>query len=483
MTDLSRLAYVDLETTGARPTRDRITEIGILLVDDGVVTEQWSSLVNPGLAIPTQIQHLTGINNEMVRDAPGFPALAEELLSLLEDRVFVAHNVRFDYGFLRNEFQRLGCDIRYPVLCTVKLSRQLEPQHKRHNLDSLITRHHLHMQSRHRALDDARVLPELVNSLARTHGWPALESAMMKQLRRSSLPPHLDEDRIDQIPRTPGVYLFYGEEEVLLYVGKGVDLRSRILSHFSDDHRNDREQRIAQQVRHIDWIETAGELGALFREAALIKQRQPIHNRQLRASRSLFSIGWNSESTRPPQVIDHDQADLLQRDNLFGLFKSRRQALKTLRQLVEDHQLCHKLTGLEQGKGACFARQLHKCRGACVGEESELQHRLRLMEALTPLKIKGWPYTGAIGILEHNPDSGLSEIHLLEQWRHLGSVTDEAALNEFAAETNPMPMDRDIYRILLRFLSKAPEVIELPASFSKASEQSPAEPLQYQLDL
>ena len=481
MPELRRLAYVDLETTGARPTRDRITEIGILLVDDGVVSGEWSSLVNPGVPIPTQIQHLTGISNQMVADAPEFPALAESLLSLLEGRVFVAHNVRFDYGFLRNEFRRLGCDIRYPALCTVKLSRQLEPQHKRHNLDSLIARHGLHMDSRHRALDDARVLPELVASLTRSHGWPAVESAMLKQLRRSSLPPHLDLERIDQIPRAPGVYLFYGGEDALLYVGKSVDLRSRILSHFSDDHRNDREMRIAQQVRRIDWIETAGELGALFREADLIKQRQPIHNRQLRYSRSLFCIDWASESARPPRIIDSKQAGLQQRDNLFGLFKSRSQALKTLRQLAEEHELCHKLTGLERGKGACFARQLHKCRGACVGEESELQHRLRLMQALSPLKIKDWPYPGPIGIREHHPDSGLTEIHLIDQWRHLGSVSDEEELQGFSGE-DAIPMDRDIYRILLRFLGKNPEVIELPASFSLTREEPAVEPLQYQLD-
>ena len=480
MTDLSRLAYVDLETTGARPTRDRVTEIGIVLVNEGVICDEWSSLVNPGTGIPPQIQQLTGISNEMVRDAPDFPELAEKLLALLDDRVFIAHNVRFDYGFLRNEFRRLGYDIRYPALCTVKLSRQLEPQHKRHNLDSLIRRHRLHMQSRHRALDDARVLPELVACLTRSHGWPAVESAMFKQLRRTSLPSHLDADSIDQIPRAPGVYLFYGEEEALLYVGKSVDLRSRVLSHFAGDHSNDREMRLAQQVRHIDWIETAGELGALFREASLIKQRQPTHNRQLRACRSLFTIGWQSESAKPPRVVDYEQTDLSQRDSLFGLFKNRSQALKTLRQLADEHELCLKLAGLERGKGACFAHQLHKCRGACVGEESELQHRMRMLEALTPLKIKGWPYPGPIGIREHNPDSGLTEIHLLDRWRHLGSVTEETALGEFMAETSPM--DRDIYRILLRFLSENPEVIELPAGFTEATEEPPVEPLQYQLD-
>ena len=481
MTDLSRLAYVDLETTGARPTRDRITEIGIVLVDNDHICDEWTSLVNPGTGIPLQIQQLTGISNEMVRDAPDFPALAETLLTLLEDRIFIAHNVRFDYGFLRNEFRRIGCDIRYPALCTVKLSRQLEPQHKRHNLDSLISRHRLHMQSRHRALDDARVLPELVACLTRNHGWQAVESAMHKQLRRTSLPSYLETDRIDQIPRAPGVYLFYGDEDALLYVGKSVDLRSRILSHFSDDHRNDREMRLAQQVRHIDWIETAGELGALFREATLIKTRQPIHNRQLRASRSLFTIDWQSESSKPPRVIDYVQTDLSQRDNLFGLFKNRSQALKTLRQLADEHELCLKLTGLERGTGACFARQLHKCHGACIGEETELQHRVRLMEALAPLKIKGWPYPGPIGIREHNPVSGLTEIHLLDHWRHLGSVSDETALSEFIAE--PTPMDRDIYRILLRFLSKDPEIIELPTGLTTTIDEIPAEPLQYQLEL
>src|SRR5450759_799089 len=131
------LAFVDLETTGGTATQDRITEIAIVTFD-GNVSASWSQLVNPETWIPSHIEHLTGISNAMVADAPRFDEIANEVLERLDGHLFVAHNARFDYGFLKNEFKRVGIDFRSPVLCTVKLSRKLYPEHQRHNLDSLI---------------------------------------------------------------------------------------------------------------------------------------------------------------------------------------------------------------------------------------------------------------------------------------------------------------------------------------------------------
>jgi len=481
MPHLRRLAYVDLETTGGRPTQDRITEIGIVLVDDGEIAGTWSSLVNPGISIPAPIQVLTGISNQMVRDAPSFASLAHEILGMLEGRLFIAHNVRFDHGFLRNEFQRIGINLQLPTVCTVRLSRALNPQFKRHNLDSLIQRHALSVENRHRALGDAQVLPLLVARLSRQHGQAAVEAAILKQLKRTRLPPHIDAGTIDEIPRSPGVYLFFGEENALLYVGKSVDLRSRVLSHFSSDHRHDKEMRISQQIRRIEWIETAGELGALLREAELIKQRKPIHNRRQRESKGLYALYWESRHSAPPKIIDYNSANGAVSACCYGLFKHRTQAKKILRNLAEEHELCLKILGLEQGKGACFAYQLKRCRGTCVGEESEAKHQLRLMEALAPLKINSWPYAGCIAIREYNPDSDMTEIHLLDQWRHLGSVSHADELADFMPN-GPGHMDMDIYRILLRFLKQQPEIIELPQRLLAAWEQ-PAVPIQYLLDL
>ena len=158
------LAFVDLETTGTTAATDAITEIGIVRIEcdpDGVaaprVTE-WSTLVNPGVPIPPEIQALTGITNAMVRDAPPFARVADEVAARTADALFVAHNARFDYGFLKHAFARQQRAFSARVLCTVRLSRRLFPDEPRHNLDSVIARHGLAIDGRHRALGDARVL-------------------------------------------------------------------------------------------------------------------------------------------------------------------------------------------------------------------------------------------------------------------------------------------------------------------------------------
>ena len=170
------LAIVDLETTGAHPAWDRVTEIAVLEVAHGEVVSEWSTLVNPGTSIPPAIQALTGITNAMVADAPAFEDFAAGLYERLEGRVFVAHNVRFDYGFLRHAFERAGLRFQVRTLCTVKLSRRLYPEHARHNLDSLIDRHHLQCESRHRALGDARAVWQFLRVAAEERGAEQLES-------------------------------------------------------------------------------------------------------------------------------------------------------------------------------------------------------------------------------------------------------------------------------------------------------------------
>jgi DNA polymerase-3 subunit epsilon len=286
------LAFVDLETTGATATADRITEIGIIEVDaDGV--REWSRLVNPGTPISGFIQNLTGISNAMVADAPPFADVADEVLARLDGRLFIAHNARFDYGFLKNEFKRAGHEFRATVLCTVKLSRKLFPQHARHNLDSLIERHDLSVSSRHRALGDAQLIHQFWNRLQTAVAPETLAAAVKALTARPSLPAGLDPAAIDDLPDGPGVYLFYGENDLPLYVGKSKELKKRVLAHFAADHAAAREMNLAQQVRRIECIETGGEIGALLKEAALVKALQPIHNRSLRRNDELVSGNWS----------------------------------------------------------------------------------------------------------------------------------------------------------------------------------------------
>ena len=253
------LVFLDLETTGATAHVDRITEIGLVEVDRGNYVGEWSSLVNPQRRIPPPIQALTGINDAMVADAPTFEQLAPSLYRRLADKVLVAHNARFDYGFLRNEFRRLGYDYAPKVLCTVKLSRRLFPHERRHNLDSLIERHNLSCETRHRALADARVLWDFTQHIHHELDSDAIRSVVEDLLRAPAMPAGLAPDAMRGLPDTPGVYIFYGENDTVLYVGKSVNLRTRVMSHFSGDHTTSKDMHISRDIRRLEWVETAGD--------------------------------------------------------------------------------------------------------------------------------------------------------------------------------------------------------------------------------
>ena len=448
------VVFVDLETTGANAAWDRVTEVGIVEVDHGRLVGEWSTLVNPEASIPPAIQALTGITNAMVATAPTFAELAADLMERLEGRLFVAHNARFDYNFLREEFRRLGRRYAAPVVCTVKLSRKLYPGHRRHNLDSLIERHALACADRHRALGDARVLWEFVQRVYAEKDPALIEAAIAGQLKAPSLPAGLNATLLDELPEGPGVYVFYGAGGVPLYVGKSVSLRSRVMAHFAGDHRLSKDLKISQQVEHVEWIETAGELGALMQEARLVKELNPVLNRQLKAQRELCA--WRFDPAAPaakPELIYARETDFAATPHVYGLFRSRTDAVKALRAIAEQQKLCPIVLGLERGKGPCFSHQIKRCRGACCGKEPLPAHALRLAAALTPLKIRAWPYRGRVGVREQNANGERAELHVLDRWCYLGTLRADWELFDAAALRAEAAFDLDTYKILTRFLT------------------------------
>ena len=467
------VVFLDLETTGATATHDRITEVGLVEVENGKFIREWSTLVNPGMSIPPMIQSLTGISNDMVRDAPRFEEIAREVWEAVDGRVMIAHNARFDFGFLKNEFRRLGKNFSPPLLCTVKLSRKLFPQHARHNLDTLIGRHGIVCDARHRALGDARVLWQLAQQWRSDPGEAAVIAATAKLLKTATVPVGLPDTVFDTIPEGPGVYLFYGERDVPLYVGKSISLRARVMSHFSGDHRVNKDMRIAAEVKRVDWIETAGELGALIEEARLVKKLSPVHNRQLRRANELCAWQWDTrQHDVAPQLVSARDLAGDGFEHLYGLFRNRRTAIEALREIAASHELCLQLLGLEKGGGPCFAHQIKRCRGACTSKETPAAHALRLAAALAGLRVRAWPFTGRIAIRETTADGERSELHVLDQWCHLGTVKSEAELHELQ-EAAPRPLfDHDTYKILNRYLlggKKRPEIIPLTPSAAPAA--------------
>lgn len=452
---LPSYVVLDLETTGGNAVNDRITEIAAVRIDNGVETARWSTLVNPGVRIPPFIQSLTGITDAMVEEAPTFAQVAKPLLELLDGAVFVAHNVRFDHGFVLNELARLDVALKVKTLCTVRLSRRLYPQHKGHGLDAILQRHGLQTQARHRAMGDVEVVLAWLDVAARELGTEALQREAQALLQGSAaLPPQL-ETPVSDIPDTPGVYLFYGESSIPLYVGKSVSMRTRVMSHFQASSKVAREMRILQEIRRIEWRETAGELGALLLESRLVKELQPIHNRLLRREKQLTAWKLHDDPTARPllQLVRLDEVNAADMGQLYGAYRSKRQALDALRSLCETYQLCPIALGLESGKGACFASQIGRCKGVCGGREVPALHRVRLQMALAEHRLQAWPHAGRMGIREHHPLTGRTDIHIFDQWCHVATVHDEDALHEAVASRQPLAFDLDTYRLLLKRLT------------------------------
>jgi DNA polymerase-3 subunit epsilon len=451
---LPSYVLLDLETTGGNAVHDRITEIAAVRFEDGVEVARWSTLVNPGVRVSHFIERLTGISNAMVADAPRFSEVADQLLTLLDGAVLVAHNVRFDHGFLLNELARMDVTLRSKTLCTVRLSRLLYPQFKSHGLDAIMQRHGLQSSARHRAMGDVDVMQQWLQLAQTELGADCLQRHAQSLLQGSaSLPPQLDTNVAD-IPDRPGVYTFYGEGQLPLYIGKSVKMRSRIMSHFQATGRNPREMRIAQEIRRIEWVQTAGEIGALLLEARLVKALLPVYNRQLRRESSLCAWRLETNPNSRPLLTLARGAEFSpeQFASMYGPYRSKSQAQQHLRELAETHGLCLQAMGLESGKGRCFAHQIDRCQGVCCGQETPERHHLRLQVALTSYKLQVWPFAGKVGLREHCAQTGRTDIHLFDQWCHLATVhTDEELQDALQSRQNvPIAFDLDTYRLALK---------------------------------
>jgi len=473
-----KLAIVDIETTGGSPKYHRVIEVAVLLVDDGVLVDRWQNLIQPGVNIPPKINQLTGICDTDLQAAPAFEQVAEELLGLLDDRVFVAHNARFDQGFIKAEFKRCGLQFKPRVLCSVKLSRHLFPQFTRHSLNHIIRRFSYSVDNRHRAMDDAVVVWRFFQSISQIHEAEEIASACDLIFKAPSLPVLLDAEEVNNLPRSPGVYYFYDANGKLLYIGKSVNIKERVKSHFSQTYLRGRQFRLYSSVARVEYELTPSDFGAQIRESQQIKQLHPDYNLRLKKSRYLYFYTTYPNKEGYLQVgIERIAATLPDTNQHYGLFRSQKQAQTQLSKLADNFFLCLKLIGLEKSsnkKQSCFRTQLKKCFGACCGQEQPEIYNERLKAALKSYQIMQWPWPDAILIRETSTtDRDFSRYHLVNQWRYLGQILTEQDLEENGyryadnnqagfeksdANTNPGQdiddkfFDLDIYYILVRFL-------------------------------
>lgn len=446
-------AFLDLETTGGSAATDRITEIGIQFWRAGECVGQWQTLVNPQTRISPFIEQLTGISNAMVANAPLFADIADELEQRLDGVVFVAHNARFDYGFVKGEFRRLGRMFLAKVLCTVKLSRRLYPEFQRHNMDALIERHGLQQVQRHRAMGDVAAMLGFFEHALAQQGEETLETAIVELLQRPSIPSHLPLDTLQDLPRGPGVYRFYGENDALLYVGKSTNIAQRVASHFSGDHNSTRGVRISESLRRVDWTETAGELGALLLELKQIKGLKPLFNRRSRAAKNLVSIELTTNAQGYLQARLIREIDPGRLGDYYGLFRSKRDAERALAGIAAKNELCNRLLGLEpEHSGPCFQRALGRCQGACEGFEDPLRYNLRMQIAFHSLRLQTWPWKGPVAIIERNETSHKTDVLVVYNWVHVATVHDDQELDSLSLGGQAVNFDLDSYKLLAKAL-------------------------------
>ncbi|EML2224057.1 TPA: excinuclease Cho [Klebsiella aerogenes] len=247
---------------------------------------------------------------------------------------------------------------------------------------------------------------------------------------------------LEALPKLPGVYQFHGESETLpLYIGKSVNIRSRVLSHL----RTADEASMLRQARRISWQRTAGELGALLLEARLIKEQQPLFNKRLRRNKQLCS--WLLEAGKP-QIVYAREVDFSHQQHLYGLFANRRAALQALQTIADEHRLCYGILGLEplsRGR-ACFRSALGRCAGACCGKESVEDHNQRLLAQMSKLQLVCWPWAGPVALEERGPD--MVQYHIIRNWLWLGAVDSLTQAAELT--TLPAGFDHDGYKILCK---------------------------------
>jgi DNA polymerase-3 subunit epsilon len=372
-------AIIDIETTGGNPKRDKITEIAVLLHDGSQVISEYCTLINPECRIPYHISSLTGITNEMVVDSPKFYEIARNLVELTRDAVFVAHNVAFDYGFVRCEFQRLGYDFKREQLCTVRLSRKIIPGHSSYSLGKLCHDLDIAITGRHRALGDAAATACLFNLLLNKEciNNTGFISGALKL--GSFHHPDLNTEKIKNLPEEPGVYYMYNQEAELIYIGKSRNIKSRVLSHFSNKSTS-KALKMQTQIADVDCEPTGNELIALLKESFEIKKHQPLFNRRQRRSMFRYELQYSTDNNGYIQFSmektgTREEAPLV-------CFSTKAEARTFMMNMIEKYQLCQKLCGIYPTEGNCFHYEIGACKGACIGKEAPEFYNIRAMKVI-----------------------------------------------------------------------------------------------------
>ncbi len=457
---MRKFAIIDIETTGGNPRMDKITEICIHLFDGEQVIDSFTTLINPQTPIPYFITKMTGITNEMVKKAPLFEEVAKRIVEITEGAVFVAHNVRFDYGFVQRAFRNLGYTYTRSQLCTVRLTQKLIPDLPSYSLGNICKSINIPHKKAHRAYGDAEATLILFQKLMSLENTPEdTESLLKSQMQEVKLPPHLSKETFDALPDDTGVYYMHNLEGEVIYVGKSNSIKDRIASHFREAHKKSRALRMIEEVMDISYELTGNELIALLREDEEIKKIQPRYNR--RQKRQFYHFGIFSEPDAHGYLRLYIERLTEDGPKPEAIYSSRRNAEAAMIRKIEQHNLCQNLCGLSTGKGACFHYQIHVCKGACILEEPANSYNLRVEEAIAGMNYgkKNFVVVGdgrdfeeqTLTFVENGVYIGFMYIHSDEIRRH--------SWQSLKGMVTPKRENPDILHVLRNFIRKNPKTV------------------------
>ena len=373
---MQRFAIVDIETTGTNAGAHGITEIAIILHDTKRIIDTYSTLINPETSISPFVTRLTGITNVMLRDAPKFYEVAKQIWNMTEDAVFVAHSVNFDYSFIHQEFKGLGADFRRKKLCTVRLSRMIFPGHPSYSLGNICASLGIPIKDRHRAMGDAEATVKLFEHCLLHDKDSIISKSLKKNSKEAILPPHLPKDVFEELPERTGVYYFHDEKGKIIYIGKAINIKSRIYSHFTGSSAR---LSFHAAIANITYTICGSELIALLLESDEIKKWYPLYNTAQKRDRGNYILTTYTDHKGVQHIVSAKNHPSLKALTSFRSFDAAREFVFGL---IEEFDLCPKYCGMQTSSGACFDYQVKKCKGVCAGTEEIEKYNKRVKKAL-----------------------------------------------------------------------------------------------------
>lgn len=378
-------AIVDIETTGTYAAANGITEISILVTDGKKVVDKFESLVNPCQPIPRYIQSFTGITDDMVAEAPHFEEIAEAVYTLLHDKIFIAHNVNFDFSFIKAGLAANGFSFNPKKLCTVRLSRKIFPGLPSYSLGNLCQSLEIKILNRHRAGGDAAATVRIFHKLLKNDKEEHIQKSLLRNSKESMLPPNVPKEQFDKLPSAPGVYYFHNAKGKIIYVGKALNIRNRVISHFNSGLESRQKQNFIRHTFSISFQPCATELIAVILETSEIKRLWPIYNTSQKRWEDVYGIfPFEDQNGYLRLAIEKNKKYLTPAHRFHYLVDGH----AVMRKLIKEFQLCPKLCFMQTGNEPCAGTGVQKCNGACEQEELKGDYNRRVNAAIESLNIK-----------------------------------------------------------------------------------------------